>query len=181
MLSRAQVSAAARRLGAAEKSRAQIGLPPLEHPQMDMADAYAIQAAWVEQKCAAGRSVRGHKIGLTSRAMQQALNIGTPDSGALPDDMFFDDEGDIPTARFIATRIEAELAFVAMTLALAQGRSAEARRDAGSAVFKALEAALAPAFAAGPLALSFEMREIEDAFSFKANTVHAALAGNGKA
>ena len=72
-------------------------------------------------------------------------------------------------------------AFVAMTLALAQGRSAEARREAGAAIFKALEAALAPAFAAGPLALSFEMREIEEAFSFKSNTVHAALAAKGKA
>ena len=72
-------------------------------------------------------------------------------------------------------------AFVAMTLALAQGRSAEARREAGAAIFSALEAALAPAFAAGPLALSFEMREIEEAFSFKANTVHAALAAKGKA
>ena len=72
-------------------------------------------------------------------------------------------------------------AFVAMTLALAQGRSAETRAKAGASIFAALEAALAPAFAAGPLALSFEMREIEEAFSFKANTVHAALAGKAKA
>ena len=72
-------------------------------------------------------------------------------------------------------------AFVAMTLALAQGRSAEARREAGAAIFRALEAALAPAFAAGPLALSFEMREMEEAFSFKANTVHAAVAAKVKA
>jgi 5-carboxymethyl-2-hydroxymuconate isomerase len=72
-------------------------------------------------------------------------------------------------------------AFVAMTLALAQGRSAETRARAGGEIFKALEAALAPAFAAGPLAVSFEMREIEEAFSFKANTVHAALAAKAKA
>jgi 2-oxo-hept-3-ene-1,7-dioate hydratase len=111
MLTAAQITAAAHRLDAAEKSRSQIGLLSLEHPHMDMADAYAIQAAWVAMRCAAGRSIKGHKIGLTSRAMQQALNIDIPDSGVLLDDMFFDDQGDIPTARFIATRIEAELAF----------------------------------------------------------------------
>jgi 2-oxo-hept-3-ene-1,7-dioate hydratase len=44
--------------------------------------------------------------------MQSALNIDMPDSGVLLDDMFFQDAGDIPTDRFIATRIEAELAFV---------------------------------------------------------------------
>ena len=56
--------------------------------------------------------VKGHKIGLTSKAMQSALNIDEPDSGVLLDDMFFADGGMIPTDRFIGTRIEAELAFI---------------------------------------------------------------------
>ena len=67
-------------------------------------------------------------------------------------------------------------AFVAMQLSLLQGRTPEARQKAGAHIFAALEAALAPAYAAGPLALSFDMREIEVNFSFKSNTVHAALA-----
>ena len=57
-------------------------------------------------------TVKGHKIGLTSKAMQSALNIDEPDSGILLDDMFFADGGLVPSDRFIATRIEAELAFV---------------------------------------------------------------------
>jgi 2-keto-4-pentenoate hydratase len=63
----------------------------LEHP--GIADAYAIQKAWVEMKVAQGRIVKGHKIGLTSKAMQSALNIDEPDSGILLDDMFFADGG----------------------------------------------------------------------------------------
>ena len=112
MLTVAEIDGAARALDEAERTRTQIGLLSLAFPHMTMDDAYAIQAAWVAMKRGRGATVRGHKIGLTSRAMQMALNIDTPDSGVLLDDMFFDDGGAIPTARFIATRIEAELAFV---------------------------------------------------------------------
>jgi 2-oxo-hept-3-ene-1,7-dioate hydratase len=62
-------------------------------------------------KIAQGRQVRGHKIGLTSRAMQQSSQIDSPDYGTLLDDMFFE-PGEIPTDRFIAPRVEVELAFV---------------------------------------------------------------------
>jgi 5-carboxymethyl-2-hydroxymuconate isomerase len=72
-------------------------------------------------------------------------------------------------------------AFVALQLCLLEGRSEEARKKAGAHIFKALEAVLAPAYAAGPLALSFDMREILEAFSFKSNTVHAALTAKAKA
>jgi 2-oxo-hept-3-ene-1,7-dioate hydratase len=66
----------------------------------------------VKQKIAEGRVPRGHKIGLTSRAMQQSSQIDEPDYGTLLDDMFFEQGGDIPFKRFIAPRIEVELAFV---------------------------------------------------------------------
>jgi 2-oxo-hept-3-ene-1,7-dioate hydratase len=78
---------------------------------MTIEDGYAISRAWVAQKIAEGRTVRGHKIGLTSRAMQQSSQIDEPDYGTLLDDMFFE-PGDIPTKRFIAPRVEVELAFV---------------------------------------------------------------------
>ncbi|MCY1238997.1 2-oxo-hept-4-ene-1,7-dioate hydratase [compost metagenome] len=77
-----------------------------------MDDAYAVQAAWIRQKIAAGRRVIGWKIGLTSKAMQYALNIDIPDSGVLFDDMLFEDGARIPGTRFIQPRIEAEIAFV---------------------------------------------------------------------
>src|SRR6202044_927498 len=103
---------AAERLHQAEKTRRQIRQISLDHPGITLEDAYAIQKAWIDLKLAEGRVVRGHKIGLTSKAMQSALNIDEPDSGVLLDDMFFADGGLVPTERFIATRIEAELAFV---------------------------------------------------------------------
>src|SRR3954465_1433184 len=111
-LSNDEIRKAAERLDHAEKSRKQIRQISLEHPGITIADAYAIQQAWVEMKVAQGRIVKGHKIGLTSKAMQSALNIDEPDSGILLDDMFFADGGLVPSDRFIATRIEAELAFV---------------------------------------------------------------------
>src|ERR1700720_4826902 len=103
---------AAGRLHRAEKTRTQIRQLSLEFPDITIDDAYAIQKAWIEIKLAEGRVVKGHKIGLTSKAMQSALNIDEPDSGVLLDDMFFADGGLVPSDRFIATRGEAELAFV---------------------------------------------------------------------
>lgn len=63
-------------------------------------------------KIAEGRVLKGHKIGLTSKAMQASSQISEPDYGALLDDMFFHDGSDIPADRFIVPRIEVELAFV---------------------------------------------------------------------
>lgn len=112
MLSPTDIAAAAESLDQAERVRIQTGLLSLKHPGMTMDDAYAIQAAWVKRKLAAGRKVIGWKIGLTSKAMQYALNIDVPDSGVLFDDMLFADGDSIPKDRFIQPRIEAELAFV---------------------------------------------------------------------
>ena len=106
------IAAEARRLDEAERTRKQTRAISVLHPHATLEDAYAIQRAWVDAKVAAGRTVRGHKIGLTSKAMQAALGIDTPDSGTLLDDMFFDDGGSVPTSRFIGLRVEAELAFV---------------------------------------------------------------------
>ncbi len=106
------IALSAKRLDAAEKSCIQIRQLSQEYPQITIEDAYAIQKAWIEIKVAEGRTVKGHKIGLTSKAMQSALGIDEPDSGVLLDDTFFADGGIVPSDRFIATRIEAELAFV---------------------------------------------------------------------
>ncbi|MDC0739631.1 2-oxo-hepta-3-ene-1,7-dioic acid hydratase [Cognatishimia sp. SS12] len=96
----------------AEKTREQIGLLTLRHPEMAMDDAYEVQNAIYRAKLAEGRKVIGWKIGLTSKAMQYALNIDIPDSGILFDDMAFDHGGTVPAGRFIQPRIEAEIAFV---------------------------------------------------------------------
>ena len=111
-LSDSDIREAAARLHKAEQTRTQIRQLSQQFPAITLDDAYAIQRAWVALKLKEGRVVRGHKIGLTSKAMQSALGIDEPDSGILFDDMFFADGGEVPTDRFIATRIEAELAFV---------------------------------------------------------------------
>ena len=112
MLDHATIAGAARALNIAEKSRQQVRQFSLEHPGMTIADAYAIQSAWVALKIAEGRAMKGHKIGLTSRAMQQSSQIDEPDYGVLLDDMFFREGTDIPFERFIVPRLEVELAFV---------------------------------------------------------------------
>ena len=106
------IPALAARLEQAEKTRRQVRQFTLEYPGITIEDAYSIQEAWVALKVAGGRKVKGHKIGLTSRAMQVSSNISEPDYGALLDDMFYTDGQEIPFERFILPRVEVELAFV---------------------------------------------------------------------
>ncbi len=96
----------------AERTRTQIGVLSVAYPDITMDDAYAIQTQFVDAKVAAGDPVVGWKIGLTSRAMQMALNIDIPDSGVLTRSMQFDTGATIPAGHFIEPRIEAEIAFV---------------------------------------------------------------------
>lgn len=112
MLSPSTVQSLARELFEARKTRTQVRHFSRRHPEMTVEDGYAIQRAWVALELAEGRRIKGRKIGLTSRAMQQASQITEPDYAPLMDDMFFEQGGDIPINRFIAPRIEVELAFI---------------------------------------------------------------------
>ncbi|OYX43168.1 MAG: 2-oxo-hepta-3-ene-1,7-dioic acid hydratase [Rhodobacterales bacterium 32-67-9] len=111
-MSAPEIDQAAVDLLEAEASRRQIGLLSLRHPAITLDDAYAIQSAQMARKLAAGRRIIGWKIGLTSKVMQEALGIDTPDSGVIYDDMDFADGGLVPAGRFIQPRIETEIAFV---------------------------------------------------------------------
>lgn len=86
------------------------------HPQMDIQDGYRIGRAWVALQRGRGDPVIGHKIGLTSRAMQMASQITEPDYGTLLESMKFvakvGEELQIPASRFLSPRVEVELAFV---------------------------------------------------------------------
>ena len=112
MLNDSQIAHVARALDTAERERRQIRPISLDFPAMDVADAYAIQDAWMAMKLATGRAVRGRKIGLTSRVMQEAMHIDEPDYGTLLDDMFFADGDGIEAAQFTDPRVEVELAFI---------------------------------------------------------------------
>ncbi len=112
MLSPEAITQLAIKLNDAEKSGTQLRQFSLEYPEMTIDDAYAVQKSWVDLKIQEGRELVGHKIGLTSRAMQISSNIEEPDYGALLDDMFFEEGSTIPTDRFIVPRVEVELAFI---------------------------------------------------------------------
>ncbi len=112
MLDTDAIQAAAHALYEAEKTRQQTRAVTLQHPNMDMDDAYAIQRAWVDQKIADGDRISGYKIGLTSRAMQQAMHIDTPDFGILLESMAFPNNAVINTGDFCDPRIEVEFGFV---------------------------------------------------------------------
>ncbi|MDO8905088.1 2-oxo-hept-4-ene-1,7-dioate hydratase [Hydrogenophaga sp.] len=103
-------------LDRAEKSRVPLAHFSKAHPGMTIEDGYRIGRAWVELQKAQGQRVIGHKIGLTSRAMQISSQIDEPDFGTLLEHMRFTAKAgevlDIPASRFIAPRVEVELAFV---------------------------------------------------------------------
>lgn len=112
LLDQTIIKSLAREFFDAEKSRKQIRQVSLRYPEINMDDAYAIQREWVAMKIAEGNYLKGYKIGLTSRAMQMSVGINEPDHGVLLEDMFFADGSIVPMDRFIAPRLEVELAFV---------------------------------------------------------------------
>lgn len=116
MLNAELIAQLARELDASEKSRVQVEHFSQRFPGMTIEDGYRISREWVSLQLAAGRQVIGHKIGLTSRAMQISSQIDEPDYGTLLDSMLYTATPgqvlDIPLRHFIAPRVEVELAFV---------------------------------------------------------------------
>lgn len=139
MLDTATIETIAAELDAAETGRTQLRQVSLRYPEMTIEDAYSIQSAWVARKLENGRQVRGHKVGLTSRAMQLASNIDEPDFGVLLDDMFYHDGAAVPHSRFIVPRIEVELAFILARDLTGPGITLTDVYDATSYVIPALE------------------------------------------
>jgi len=80
-------------------------------PTLSVSDAYAIAQRNVDARTAAGARIVGHKIGLTSPAVQEQLGVDAPDYGTLLDEMQIDDGAVIDVSRYIAPRVELELAF----------------------------------------------------------------------
>ena len=112
MLDRSLIQALASQLQSARQTRTRLRQFSKSHSGMTLADSYAVQSAWVDLELASGRTIKGRKIGLTSQAMQQTFQASEPTHAPLMDDMFFAEGSVIPTSRFLAPRVEAELAFV---------------------------------------------------------------------
>jgi 2-oxo-hept-3-ene-1,7-dioate hydratase len=106
-----------RRRAAADLLQAQTTRKPIvqlskSFPHMEIEDAYRIQDIWAEARIAKGARIAGHKIGLTSRAMQMASKMTEPDYGRILDDALFNDGAQISAGLFLKPRLEVELAFV---------------------------------------------------------------------
>jgi len=112
MLSEADRKKAAQAMLAAEREVQPCTQLTTTYPGITIEDAYAIQREVIAAKLAAGRRVVGHKIGLTSKAMQAASGVHEPDYGVLLDDMMHADGDTLSADRFIVPRIEVELGFV---------------------------------------------------------------------
>ncbi|MEI4271202.1 2-oxo-hepta-3-ene-1,7-dioic acid hydratase [Klenkia sp. LSe6-5] len=106
------IASLAEELAAADRERRLVPRITARHPEATVEDSYAIQGVWRDAQLAAGRRLVGHKIGLTSRAMQQATGITEPDYGVMFDDTVFDSGAQIPHDAYTNVRIEVELAFV---------------------------------------------------------------------
>lgn len=102
----------ARELDEAQGTRTQLRHFTRRFPDMSIDDSYGIQRQWIALQKAQGRRVIGHKIGLTSRAMQLASQITEPDYGTLLDNMLLRDGADVSADQFIVPRFETEFAFV---------------------------------------------------------------------
>ncbi len=138
MLTPDEIDTAANLLYDAEKARIQIPALTLTY-DMDMDDAYAVQKRWVDRKIADGARVLGYKIGLTSRAMQSAMNIDTPDYGVLLDDMAYPNGATINAGDFTDPRLEVELAFVLRKPLFGEAVTVEQVLEATDYVVPALE------------------------------------------
>jgi 2-oxo-hept-3-ene-1,7-dioate hydratase len=99
-------------LAEADRTKSVIPRITARYPEATVEDSYAIQGVWRDQMLAAGRRLVGRKIGLTSKAMQQATGISEPDYGVMFDDTVWENGSTIPFDDFSNVRIEVELAFV---------------------------------------------------------------------
>jgi 2-keto-4-pentenoate hydratase len=126
-------------LHAAQIGRAPIGPLTERYPGLDVADAYAIQQVNLSRRLGDGRTLVGHKIGLTSQPMQQLLGVDEPDFGYILDDMMLDRGGVTPAARFCAPRVEPEVAFLLHQPLRGPGVTADEVCAATEAVAVALE------------------------------------------
>src|SRR6202162_1519944 len=112
MMSKADRRKAADILLAAEKARKQAVQLTKTWPDITMEDAYAISTEVASRKIAAGARLIGHKVGLTSKAMQRSSQIDEPDYGHLLDNMMIADGAKVPHENYCLPRVEIELAFV---------------------------------------------------------------------
>lgn len=96
----------------ARRSRVPIAPFTDADPSLGMADGYAVQRELIELLLADGDRIVGHKVGLTSKAMQKMVGVDSPDHGPVLASTVYRDGDTIDLGGFIAPKIEAEIVFV---------------------------------------------------------------------
>jgi len=98
----------------AEAERSRVPISPLTdvHPDIDVVDAYEIQLINIRRRVAEGARVIGHKVGLSSEAMQKMMNVDEPDYGHLLEDMAVFENVPVQTDRYLYPRVEVEVGFI---------------------------------------------------------------------
>lgn len=82
------------------------------YPGIEVEDSYRIQEAFIRRRLEEGRKIKGYKVGLTSKPMQEMAGASEPDFSAMTDDLFLPEETPIPVSRFFSPMVEIEIAFV---------------------------------------------------------------------
>ncbi len=98
----------------AEAARRRTPLTPLTivYPDIDVVDAYEIQLINIRQRVAEGARVVGHKVGLSSEAMQKMMGVEEPDYGHLLSEMECFEDQPVAAGRYLFPRLEVEVAFI---------------------------------------------------------------------
>ena len=99
-------------LAQAERSREPIAPLTAAYPDIDVVDAYEIQLINIRQRVAEGARVLGHKVGLSSLAMQQMMGVDEPDYGHLLDEMQVFEDTPVKAGRYLYPRVEVEVGFI---------------------------------------------------------------------
>src|SRR2546428_12704934 len=110
-LSEAERKKCVETLLSAEKEKKQAVQLSATYPHITIEDSYAISSAVAQHKIKAGARLIGHKVGLTSKAMQASSQINEPDYGHLLDTMMIADGAKVPHSNHSVPRVEVELAF----------------------------------------------------------------------
>lgn len=100
--------------GLARAERSKVPITPLTdaHSDIDVVDAYEIQLINIRARVAQGARVIGHKVGLSSEAMQKMMGVDEPDYGHLLDDMEVFSDVPVAAGRFLYPRVEVEVGFI---------------------------------------------------------------------
>jgi 2-keto-4-pentenoate hydratase len=99
-------------LARAERNRRPISPLTAAQPGIDVVDAYEIQLINIRQRVAGGARVVGHKVGLSSPAMQQMMGVDEPDYGHLLDEMEVFEDTPVESVRYLYPRVEVEVGFI---------------------------------------------------------------------